>query len=295
MVTPAKIIYDMSDEEYHSDPCRVASLSASTAHTIVSKSPLHAWSQHPKLGGRSRKPTKELDRGAILHALLLGAGRSFVVVRAPEGEEEFQDFRKKKAKEARDEARAAGKIPLLQHQVNGLEVVADELRQRIGFNGVHLTGKSEVTIIWEDEGVLCRARTDHLILNEHDATIYDLKMVASAHPRAIQAHMEEYGSDIQAHVYPRAVAAVRPELAGRVAFRFVFCEPEPPYAVVVAEPSGTMRELGELRWNRGREAWRECLSSGTWPGYATELLRVEARPFTLQAEMTATYGEDYRL
>src|SRR5687767_12481495 len=95
--------YNISPETYFSDPAETPSLSASIAHTLVSKSPIHAWMQHPRLGGRGKKPTRAMDLGSVVHALLLGAGKEYCVIRAPDGEPEYEDFKKKAAREARDE------------------------------------------------------------------------------------------------------------------------------------------------------------------------------------------------
>ena len=70
------VYYDLPEHEYHSDPCDSPSLSASIAQTIVLESPAHAWLQHPRFGGKQIEPTKEMDRGTLVHALLLGKGRA---------------------------------------------------------------------------------------------------------------------------------------------------------------------------------------------------------------------------
>ena len=43
-------ILDVTHEQYLADPCATPSLNQSTAHVMLTKSPLHAWHQHPRLG-----------------------------------------------------------------------------------------------------------------------------------------------------------------------------------------------------------------------------------------------------
>jgi hypothetical protein len=286
---------DIDSEAYFSDPCEVPSLSQSIAHTLVSRSPLHAWTQHPKLGGIGKKPSKEMDTGSVVHALLLGKGKRFVVIRAPEGEDEYQDFKKKAAREARDAARAAGKIPLLQKHLEDAHAIAAGIRPKLEEFGIKLDGKSELTAIWEERdergnAVMCRGGLDHFVYES--ATIYDLKIVRSSHPRACQSHLVGFGGDIQAAAYTSAIETLHPELAGRVQFVFLFCEAEPPHCVTPVFRLGTMREFGHLRWTRAVNKWSECLRNDRWPQYVDEMIGVEAPQWALGAELDLQFSAD---
>lgn len=281
---------DLSPEVYFADPCKDPSLSASVAHTLVSRSPRHAWMQHPRFGAKGKKPTREMDLGSVVHALLLEKGKDFVVIRAPAGEPEFEDFKKKAAKEARDAARAAGKVPLLQRQLDEAVDVASAIRYRLGELGIRLGGKSEFAAIWDERAsdgsvVRCRGMLDKW--DEDAATIYDLKIVRSAHPRACQSHMVGFGGDIQSAAYVRAMEQHRPCLAGRVQFVFLFCEVDPPHCFCVTPVvrAGTMRELGEQRWQRAINTWARCVATNQWPGYVTDVTAIEAPAWALSAEL----------
>ena len=64
-------LLEMTADDYHADKIGdVPTLSASIAQRLVTRSPLHAWTHHPRLGGATRKnakaPTKEMDRGTIV-------------------------------------------------------------------------------------------------------------------------------------------------------------------------------------------------------------------------------------
>jgi hypothetical protein len=289
-------LYENIDSEvYFDDPCEVPSLSQSIAHTLVSRSPLHAWTQHPKLGGIGKKPSKEMDTGSVVHALLLGKGKRMLVIVDPETGEPFGDFKKKAARELRDQARSEGCIPLLQHQYESAVGIADGIRPKLKEFGIELSGKSELTAVWKERDefahdVWCRGGLDHFV--EDAATIYDLKIVRSSHPRACQSHLVGFGGDIQSAAYTSAIEKLKPELAGRVQFVFLFCEAEPPHCVTPVFRLGTMREYGELRWRRAINKWSECLRNDRWPQYVDEPIGVEAPQWALGAELELQFSAD---
>jgi hypothetical protein len=153
-----------------------------------------------------------------------------------------------------------------------------------------LGGRSEVTAIWSEDAmpapVTCRARLDHL----DGRTIYDLKIVESAHPDAIRRHMMTFGSAIQATAYTRAVEHLRPELAGRVRFVFLFCEVETGI-VTPAILGGSMRELGARQWDRAVATWARCTATNTWPSYTDRPVVVEAPSWAIDAEENVLLDE----
>lgn len=286
----------ISDERYFADElCGVPTLSASIAHTIVSKSALHGWARHPRFGARGQKPTRATDSGSIGHLLLLGAGKRFRIIRPEkEGEADFEDYKKKEAQKLRDAARAEGFIPLLPKQYDAAVEMAAGINERLREWGITLNGRSELVAIWEeraDDGtvVLCRGAMDHLL---DDYSIHDLKIVRSSHPKACQSHMFGFGGDIQAAAYVSAVEKLKPELAGRVPFRFLFCESEFPHAVTPVDRAGTMRDLGERRWRRAINRWAWCLKHDTWPAYVTEPYEAEAPAWAHAAELELMFSEN---
>lgn len=262
--------------------------SRSVALTLLQKSPLHAWYGHPKLGGNHvADNTDASDTGSLIHSLLLGSGPEIVVA-------DYKDWRTNAAKEIRDTAREAGRIPILAAQWEAVQVAGSILRKNVEALGVPLDDcEREVTILWEAGGSACKARMDLLCLavdvpegpdahlsgdpraplRQHfpvtSARIWDLKITSLTAER-FRHQLVPYGLDIQAHSYAEAVAAVYPEIAGRIEFEFILCEPEPPYSVAIVPLGGSLKGLGEKRWNRALNIWRECLAGGTWPGYGRQ-------------------------
>lgn len=287
----ARLELDITPARYFADPEPRPSLSASIATVIDQKSPAHAYARHPRLGGVRRADTKSLDAGSLIHAMLLGKGKGIAIIDAP-------DFKSKAAQLARDNARAEGKVPTLQKDFDAASIAATQLRARLEEFGVELTGASEPAVFWTETArnggeVLCRGMLDHLVVDEVTgrATIYDLKSARSAHPDALGRHIDTYGYAIQRAAYVRAIEAVRPDMAGRVDFVFLFVELEAPYVALPVRLSGSFRALGEQRWARAVDTWERCLREDRWPGYAETTVEIEPPPWALTRELARASAE----
>lgn len=272
------ILNGVNEDAYHADPCEVPSLSQSIAHKLINESPRHAWAAHPKLGNLDRKATATMDRGSLIHKLVLGEGAEVTIIDAP-------DWRTKAAKEAREAAREARQIPVLLADFNDAEQAATEVRKQLAALGIALGDRSEVPVQWIEHAsdgteVQCRGMIDNIA----SPTIYDLKTCRSAHPRAIERHAITYGYHIQAAAYRRAWEAINPELAGRVEFVWIFVQLDPLPVITVARPRGTMRELGERQWRRAVDTWARCLREDRWPGYADGIVEIEAPAWALSQD-----------
>lgn len=270
----------VTDAQYDADPCEVPSLSQSIAHTLVTKSPAHAYTQHPRLGGVPREQTKATDQGEIIHGLLLGKGALVAVL-------EFENYRTKAAQTARDEARDGGLIPMLAKDYDGIVAAAAAVVRSLAARGIVLDGQSEVAMQWQELGnhgpVECRGKADHLKLGPSSGIIYDVKKIQSAEPRNCSNSAYAYGIDIQAAAYTSAVEKLHPKLAGRVEYRPIFVEIEPPYAVVSAPLDAVLRASGQQRWQRAIYLWERCLRENHWPAYEN-VFEIEA-PGWLMAQM----------
>src|SRR4051812_45119883 len=96
-------IHDLSADGYHADPAEQPSLSSTIARRLLDSSPLHAWTEHPKLNPnyKPKKPRHAFDVGTACHALLLEGRNAVSVVDA-------ENWKTNAAKALRDEAYAAG-------------------------------------------------------------------------------------------------------------------------------------------------------------------------------------------
>jgi len=278
-----KLLPETSEHDYRNDrlDAETPTLNASTAKELITRSPLHAWQFHPRLGGSERDGTVSTENGSLIHALVLGAGRKIVAI-------DGDDFRTKAAKEARAVALEAGQIPVIASKLKFAEATAAVLKRRIADLGVQLDGQSEVTGMWRSpEGVLCRCRFDHLPKEPSD--ILEFKTCESAHPQAIQRAIELFGYDIAAAAYSEAHATIHPT-PRPVRYRWIFAECEPPHAVTIVRFEGTMATLGNRRWSRAKAIWQRCLAEGRWPGYTDGEIAVEASEWAIKRETEIEYN-----
>lgn len=260
---------------YHADAFDLRpSLSASIAHQLVTSSPRHAWANHPRLNPNYQPVSDDkFDMGTACHALLL-EGLNVVEVC------DFPDWRTKAAKEARELARSHGRIPLLGHQYDDVLAMHTAVAEQISaldLDPLPLTeGKPESTIVWEDDGVVCRSRLDWLL--DDYTQIHDIKTrTRSGHPDEwCRGALYDHGCDIQAAAYIRAVktvTGVTPE------FRWILIETNSPYAVSVVAPTAAVLTLGEAKWEKALSLWRGCLANDEWPAYGTGLHHAELPPW----------------
>jgi len=275
-----ELLQVMTEEEYFADPCEEPSLSQSIAHKLLTRSPYHAWLEHPKLGKARGEPTKDMEEGTILHSLLLGTKPK--VAWMPE---EFNDYRTKAAQNARDEARFNGLIPMLAKEEKKYSSMASAIQQQLYSFGIELNGQSEGVVLWQVQDnkgreVHCRAMIDHI----KDNVIYDLKKTSCAHPSACVRSIIEYGYDIQAAAYLEAIGKKFPDMAGRVKFKNLFFETEYPYLACEITQDESMLTLGRTKWTRAINIWSECLRSGHWPAYGKSTVSAPAWAITKEME-----------
>lgn len=257
---------DYTAEDYHADiVADRPTLSASIAHVLCTRTPLHAWTAHPKLNPEFRRIDRGLyDKGTVAHSILLQGTRENVEVL------DFPDWRQKNAQELRDAARADGKIPLLTKEMAAVEsMLAAAVPQIVLFQAdpplLH-DGKPEQTLVWEEEGgVICRSRLDWL--RNDAAAIDDVKTTTrSASPDAYARALFAVGGDVQAAFYLRGLRRLGMD-DGRAQFRWIVMETDPPYAVSVISPAPDVLALGTRKVEHALAKWRACLEADSWPGY----------------------------
>lgn len=263
---------DVSTEAYHKDPCETPSLNPSTAAKFIESCALHAWQEHPRLGGKNSEHTTATTDGTVLHALLLGAGLEQIAII------DVDDFKTKAAREERDAAVAKGKCVVKTEDFIVAQKAAEVIKARLKNDfGLEMTGQSEQKLEWTEETtegpVLCRTMLDHFITNfDHttEITIFDLKKIRSADPHTCQNQIREYSYDLKAAAHISAMGKICPEAVGRIHYRWLFVEYEPPHVVTPLYPDGQMRLLGDLKWERACRLWAKCLRTNTWPGYVEQ-------------------------
>lgn len=281
---------NISHDRYLGDPCERPSLNASVAKEIATDTPLHAWHAHPRLGGDApAKFGSNLDRGSIIHKLILGRGADFATVNAT-------DWKKGWAQAKRKEIRGAGLIPVLAGDMDDYVVEAEIYKKKlrdgwgITFDGV----QTEVTAVWEEAGVLCRARFDAWRPDPGELVIDDLKTIPRANVRAVQRACHNFGYDIAGEHYVKAAEHLVPDTDGRWTMRFIFLEGAPAFEPLVIVFAGSMAEAGRQRRRRAFDLWARCIGAGVhrdvWPGRPRTILRLEAQAWALKDDDEAAFA-----
>ena len=243
-------IYDgVSNADYHRDEA----LGSTSLKTLATKTPAHY--QHDKA---KPKTSDAFDLGTVVHSIILEGDATGVEI-CP-----FSAWTTKAAKDARDEARAAGKIPLLTKdwlQVLNMRdaVMGHKLARKL------LTGhKAEQSVFWDEGGQTYKCRPDA----QQPGVLVDLKTALSADPNEFGKVAHNFGyHQSAAHYIDGWKAATGEDLP----FRFVLVEKTAPYLVSVVELDWEAIDIGRGLNDRAKRIYAECVASNTWPGYpATE-------------------------
>lgn len=280
--------YEMEPALYHKDPVKTVSLSSTIAKELIARSPAHGYHKHPRLGGAKDddetaadpSASKEKMLGEIIHKLVLGKGADIEVVDA-------KDWRTNAAKEIRDAAFAAGKLPILSHKLPEAQAAAAACRTQLddmGLDYVFRDGLREVVLVWSNGKSWYRAMIDQLLIDEKTQTaeIFDLKTVSrSSHPEACAKQIGDLGYDLGIEFYRRGLVALRPELAGRIKTRWVFLEVKPPYAATPVEISGEWQMAANSQCDRAIALWQKCMAEKKWPFYTTGIERLSPKPWLI--------------
>lgn len=261
---------DVPANVYHADELAdTPTLSSSVANILLASTPAHAWAKHPRLNPNfERKSEEKFELGTAVHSLLLEGESSVEVF-------DYPNWKTKESQEARDLARAHGRIPMLGPQWDDCQAMVAAVQARLPQLEVDppplTNGKPEQTIVWEDQGVLCRARLDWL----HDdmSAIDDVKSTGrSASPHAFSKALYGMGYHVQARFYQRGIMAItgrEPE------FRFLVAETSAPFALSVTSLSPAGVALADQQIDAVLETWKRCLDTDEWPSYPTRVCYAE--------------------
>lgn len=285
MTIDAPGIYrDVAEVEYHKDPCPEPSASASMLATLYSRSPLHAYYRHPRLNPafEPSKPTAAMAFGSAVHAML--------TLSCEVKSLDFDDFRTKEARAARDAIVAAGGIAMLAEDYANAEAMLRTLRRDLlghEIGDVFSEGVGEVTLAWRDDGAWIRGRMDWW--SEKQNLIVDYKTSAIAEPDQWSRKLFDLGSDFAGVLYPMGVAALTGGRPPR--FLYIVQEVDPPHAFSVVELDEQAAEFTLNRVVQAFHVWRECLSTGKWPGYSRHVCHVSPPVYAVKREETRSLAQ----
>lgn len=239
---------DMPMDEY----LRIQALSSSWCIDAMTQCP--AYAQHRALNREANTAT--MATGTAFHTALLEPDKwadTVVII-------DHDDYRTKAAKEARDAAIQAGKLPLKRADAVEVLSMVDAVRRNpdaAALLAIH--GMIEATFIFEDR----KARPDFLA--DDLSFILDVKTCPDANPRAFERHAADQRYFMQAAFHRGVVAAVLGKKPRRHFFLAV--ERSAPYLSSVCELDQKAIEQGERLCDMAAEEWLAGRKTGFYAGY----------------------------
>lgn len=265
--------------EYHASKAKEPCFTASIAHTILTRSALHAWYECPALNpDYVEKEDGKLDYGSAAHDLLLEGGDKIVAL-------DYDDWRKKAAKEARDEARAAGKIPVLARQYDTIQRMVIAATQYMADSelgaGFLANGFIEHAMTWREGTLLCKGRPDVLQAPERKI-ILDYKSTSNAEPDAFLRLAYAMSYHLQGAHYQRGNAATGG--AERAKVIWLVQEVDAPYACSLVGMSPSLEELAHTQLTYAMALWQSALERKEFSGYPGRVAWVDAPAWAIAKE-----------
>ena len=271
-------LWELDATDYHADPCPFPSLNNTTLGVLLDKCARAAWWQHPRLNPdfQPADKNKRLDLGTVAHELLLGKGRGFHVIDA-------DSYRSTRAQAERDAAIAVGRTPILVDQYNTARNMVKAAREQLPEfeGGEHAFnpefGAMEIGLFWKDPtGPWGRSLIDFYGHKLKITECWDYKTTdESAKPEGLGFRFANYGYEDQAAIQERGLCIVKPELAGRIRFRYMFQETAPPYLISVVEADDAAMMCGRKDVSLGFQLWAQCLKTNNWPAYPKNIARIK--------------------
>jgi len=261
------IYFDLPFEEY----LKLPYLSKSLVSAVL-KSPAHARAEMEK-----GKDSRSMRLGSYLDDLLL-SGDTDKYVAEPEfyitdkGEKKPFTLRSPACRKIKERMEAEGKVVLKREDFEKAEMMKRALSESPTAKEL-LSGKKQVTLIWDDPETGCRLKGRIDVLNNDNIT--DLKTTQDASPDAFRYTMHRFSYHVQAAMYIDGWEILTGEM---LPFNFVVVETEAPYGVKCYSIREDSIMLGRMRYKEAARIWRECEEAGDWPSYqdGIELIDVPA-------------------
>lgn len=288
------------------DYLAMPAVNASLLTTLLDRCPRAAWHEswmNPKRPADASTPAQSV--GTLAHELLLEGTKARLQVIDP------RDFPTKSSgnipdgwtnadiRAARDAALASGLVPVFPKVAAEVDAMVAEARAYLAtlaktepaVHDLFLAGggRSEVTIVWEEDGCLFRIRPDRL----SDAICGDLKTTGeTAEPgRWGRRQLFGMGYYVGAALYRRGILAATGK---RVESVYLVQEQSAPYLCSLVGLDPIAIEVGDRKAARAIANWKRCMKTGDWPGYPSRVAYPEVPPWeAAQEEIEEAIGIPY--
>lgn len=233
-----KIIKD-SNDQYHSSK----SISASGLKEISKTSVYHYLN-------KVRKETDSMIFGTAVHTALLES-ETFYDIYYPMPL--IKDLRTKEGKilKAEAEEKSDGKILLSYYDHERIKHIIQNFKKN-KLAQEYSKGEIELSHYTEYDGVGVRVRPD--IINHVSGYIADVKTCQSASPESFRLDVFKWKYHLQAAFYM--------DILNFDEFKFICCEVNPPYAVVVHTLDSEFIEIGRKLWKQAFMDWKDYHVAG---------------------------------
>lgn len=258
----------------------IDALSATPVRTLLDECPRAGWwSSRLNPNRPAREEAEVMDIGTVAHSILLDGNADCCVIIDP------NDYPAKTTRAiprgwtndairgARDEARAAGKQPILKYDFAAIEEMVVVAKEFIG--ALRTTepaiwrafqpdgGHSETTMVWQEGDIPCKLRTDRTSADFAVTVDYKTSGMSIAPDTFVRA-LVNMGYAFGAGWYRRGIKA----LTGvDTSYLFLAQETEAPYlcSLIGLDPSWVA--YADQKARLGMLQWAQCVRSGEWPAY----------------------------
>jgi hypothetical protein len=197
--------------------------------------------------------------------MVLGVGQDVEVL-------DFDSWTTKKAKDSRDAARAAGKIPMLVKDHDEATAMADSVKQHDTAGALFSAGDPEVSMFAPDPGygIWRRGRLDWFTQVWQRHTVVDFKTSADVSPDHFARSIADFGYHTQQAHYSWLLADLLNCDSRDIDFMWVVVPTVPPYLPQIYRLDPADIDRGRDLCLRAYEKYRDCTASGFWPDWSQE-------------------------
>lgn len=253
-------------------------LSQSDLKVIAEFSPAHFryYRRHPK----PDSDPKKLGRAAHV-AILEPLKFEAMYMRGPRVDKRTKAGRLAWV-EAEEKARETGRELLLPEHYEAPDEMREAVRSNPSASGLLEAGVAERASFGTVHGVLGKALTDYYRPRDH--AIVDLKSTRCASKRSFERDIRTYRYHWQAVWYTDLIEAITGKTPS---FTIVAVETVPPYGSSVYTFKPDIMSIARREMMEAVKLYQECMKSGRWPGYPSQVNEVSAHGWEWDAYMKA--------